>query len=61
MKTIPETMTAEGAYLIREKITEYWRSRGFKAPMLFTIRAQSPVEGSARFDIRSNMVGGWPR
>ena len=61
MNSIPETMTAEGAHLIREKIKAYWAGRGFRTPNLFTVRATSPVAGSARFDVRSNMVGGWPQ
>lgn len=60
MQLIPETMDADGAYALGEKIKAYWRNKGYKAPNVFVKRAHSPSDSSARYDLRSDMTGGWP-
>lgn len=57
---IPETMTPDGAQHIKDKIKAYWRGRGFREPTIFVQRAHSPSDSSARYDVRSDMQGGWP-
>lgn len=60
MKIMPETMTADGAQYIKDRIRAYWRGKGYKEPVMFVQRAPSPNDGSARYDVRSDMQGGWP-
>ncbi len=57
---LPNTMDAAGAYILKTKIIKYWVQRGFPAPNVYTIRDTFNGESGARYDVRSNMVGGWP-
>jgi hypothetical protein len=62
MNTVPETLDAEGAYALKVKIQNYWRARGFPAPNVYTVHAHAGVNlQTARYDVRSDMIGGWPR
>ncbi len=60
MNLMPETLDAAGAYLLKTKIIAYWVRRGFKAPNVWTQRAPSVSDSQVRYDVRSDMIGGWP-
>lgn len=59
-REIPETLDAAGAYALKVKIQSYWRARGFPMPKVTVQRAQFVQEVGARYDVRSDMIGGWP-
>jgi hypothetical protein len=60
MNTVPETLDAAGAQALKAKIINYWKARGFREPKIFIVRAPCLSESQARYDVRSNMTGGWP-
>ena len=60
MQLTPDYLDAAGAYALKDKILAYWRQRGFREPKVYVIRAASVSDSVARYDVRSEMVGGWP-
>lgn len=57
----PEYCDKDGALAIKEKIEAYWRERGQVVEIYLHETGFSPAMRSARIDVRSNMLNGWPR
>jgi len=60
MNLTPDTLDAAGAYALKAKIIAYWTRRGFREPKVYVIRAPSVSDSQVRYDVRSDMCGGWP-
>jgi hypothetical protein len=50
-----------GAELLKARIEAYWRDRGYKIQVTLAPAAFTPALRAARYDIRSELVNGWPR
>lgn len=52
-----------GAAELQRRIDAYWEAQGGYAPIQFELRDSGflPAMRSARTDLRSNMIGGWPK
>jgi len=50
-----------GANLLKERIEAYWRERGYEIQVNLVEAPFTPAIRSARIDIRSELVNGWPR
>jgi hypothetical protein len=50
-----------GAELLKSRIEAYWRERGYEIQVTLAPAAFSPALRAARYDIRSELVNGWPR
>lgn len=53
--------TNEGATRLKDKIREYWESRGYEVDLDLVDAGFVAAMRSARTDVRSNMVNGMPR
>ncbi len=53
--------TPEGARRLKERIEAYWRERGYDVNIDLVDAGFMPAMRSARTDVRSNMVNGFPR
>lgn len=58
---VPDYCTRSGATELKEKIEAYWRERGQNVEIHLVDYGFSPVMRSARYDLRSDMVNGYPR
>lgn len=52
--------TEDGALRLKNKIEEYWKSRGFDVNIDLVDAGFIPAMRSARTDVRSNMINGMP-
>lgn len=50
-----------GALRLAEKIEAYWRERGATVRVTLMQGGFTPQLRSTRFDLRSDMLNGWPR
>jgi hypothetical protein len=50
-----------GAELLKSRIEAYWRERGYEIEVTLAPAAFSPALRASRYDIRSELVDGWPR
>lgn len=50
-----------GAQILKERIETYWRERGYEVQVTLAAASFTPAIRAARFDIRSELVNGWPR
>ncbi|MEZ5957483.1 MAG: hypothetical protein R3C27_09770 [Hyphomonadaceae bacterium] len=53
--------TREGASRLSEMIERYWQERGRAVTLALHNAGFHAAIRSARFDIRSDMINGWPR
>ncbi len=51
---------ADGARRLKQRIEEYWRERGFDVEVKLVEAGFVPAMRSARTDVRSDMVNGFP-
>lgn len=51
----------EGAQRLSEMIESYWRDKGFIVTVAHHNAGFHAATRSARFDVRSDMLNGWPR
>ncbi|MBY0564800.1 MAG: hypothetical protein K2P58_11500 [Hyphomonadaceae bacterium] len=51
---------SEGARRLKQRIEEYWRDRGFKVDVKLVDAGFVAAMRSARTDVRSDMVNGFP-
>lgn len=56
-----DACTREGALDLKERIETYWRERGFTVQARTIDAGFAPAMRSARTDVRSDMVNGFPR
>lgn len=56
-----DACTREGAQRLAEKIEAYWRERGHVVQARTVDAGFAPAMRSARTDVRSDLVNGWPR
>jgi len=56
----PDFCDAEGAKRLGAKIRAYWAARGRVVRIVYEDQGFIPKMRSARVDVRSNMVDGWP-
>lgn len=52
--------TEDGAQRLKNKIEEYWKTRGYDVNINLIDAGFIPAMRSARTDVRSNMVNGMP-
>lgn len=52
--------TIDGARRLKERIEEYWRERGYTVDVKLIEAGFVPAMRSARMDVRSDMVNGFP-
>jgi len=50
----------EGARRLKQRIEEYWRERGYAVEIKLVEAGFVPAMRSARMDVRSDMVNGFP-
>lgn len=50
----------DGARRLKQRIEEYWRERGFSVDVKLIEAGFVPAMRSARTDVRSDMVNGFP-
>ncbi len=50
----------DGANELKARIEAYWRQRGYDVQVMLVEAPFSPAVRAARFDIRSELVDGWP-
>lgn len=51
----------EGAGVLADRITAYWRQRGSRVPAVMVVDDRSNrSDRDRRYNIRSTMIGGWP-
>lgn len=55
-----DSCTRDGADRLRQLIEDFWRRRGFNVEVELIQEGFVPAMRSARTDIRSNMINGWP-
>ena len=61
-RTIGDYVTKEGAEKLKARIEDYWRNRGYIPPTVGLLsQGFVPQIREARYDLRSDMVGGLPR
>lgn len=53
--------TMEGALRLKQKIEEYWAARGATVNARPVEAGFVPAMRSARVDVRSDMLSGWPK
>ncbi|WP_019961948.1 phosphoglycolate phosphatase [Woodsholea maritima] len=53
--------TPEGARRLKQRIEAYWKERGYDVNIDLVEAGFMPAMRSARCDVRSNMVNGFPR
>jgi hypothetical protein len=53
--------TEDGARRLKRLIEEYWRDRGYNVDIKLIDAGFMPAMRSARTDVRSDMVNGFPR
>lgn len=53
--------TPDGARRLKQRIEEYWRERGYAVDVKLVEAGFVPAMRSARFDVRSDLVNGFPR
>lgn len=51
----------QGAQALKEKIEAYWRERGCTVNVDLQVAGFHPIMRSARIDVRSDLLNGWPR
>ncbi|HVY83872.1 MAG TPA: hypothetical protein VG943_01970 [Caulobacterales bacterium] len=51
---------ADGARRLKQRIEEYWRERGYAVDVKLVEAGFVPAMRSARTDVRSDMVNGFP-
>ncbi len=51
---------ADGARRLKQRIEEYWRERGYNVEVKLIEAGFVPAMRSARCDVRSDMVNGFP-
>ncbi len=56
----PDYCSLEGAQALKAKIEAAWKARGL-TPRFQIVASHSGDVTRLRYDIRSDMVGGWPR
>lgn len=56
----PDFCDEDGAKRLGAKIQAYWAARGRVVRIVYEAQAFIPKMRSARVDVRSNMVDGWP-
>lgn len=56
----PDFCDDEGARRLGAKIQAYWAARGRVVRMVYEAQGFIPKMRTARVDVRSNMVDGWP-
>lgn len=57
----PDFCHRVGANALKLAIEEYWRKRGHEVQIMLIEAQFNPAIRSARVDVRSDMVSGWPR
>jgi hypothetical protein len=60
MNTQEDFCSEAGAKRLQEAIERYWAFRGKKVKVWVTNEGFTPALRSTRFDLRSNLVNGWP-
>lgn len=58
---IPNTFTDDGAAALKQMIEAYWRERGANVMVYVQQGDYHAALRTTRFDVRSDMVNGWPR
>lgn len=53
--------TPDGARRLKQRIEDYWRDKGYKVDVKLVEAGFVPAMRSARFDVRSDLVNGFPR
>lgn len=53
--------TVDGARRLKQRIEEYWRDRGYNVDVKLVEAPFVAAMRSARMDVRSDMVNGFPR
>lgn len=51
----------DGALRLKERIESHWRERGGAVTVAVVEAGYAPAMRSARVDVRSDMLNGWPR
>ncbi|MEM8987577.1 MAG: phosphoglycolate phosphatase [Pseudomonadota bacterium] len=51
----------DGAQHLQQKITDFWRKRGFDVDVQLVSEGFVPAMRSARTDVRSDLINGMPR
>ena len=57
----PDYCSREGALALKEKIESYWRARGREVAVSLQNVGFHPAIRAARYDLRTDMVNGFPR
>lgn len=53
--------TPDGARRLKQRIEDFWRERGYAVDVKLVEAGFVPAMRSARFDVRSDLVNGFPR
>jgi hypothetical protein len=53
--------TPDGARRLKQRIEDYWRDRGYAVDVKLVEAGFVAAMRSARFDVRSDLVNGFPR
>lgn len=61
MNKTPEHCTEYGARRLAARISRYWAAHGQYVNVKTTEAEFTPAMRSGRFDVRSDMLNGWPR
>lgn len=54
-------MSQRGAERLKEKLEAYWRERGYDVAVVLREATFHASVRSTRFDLRSDMINGYPR
>jgi hypothetical protein len=55
------TFDRAGAEALKARIEAYWREQGFEVCVVLAPAGFAPALRGARFDIRSDLINGWPK
>ena len=57
---IPERCNKEEALTLAVRVREYWAALGYEVDVFVKEARFNPSMRSARWDVRSDLVNGWP-